>query len=89
MNKDISLLKCEEEKGSEMGGKAYPVLNSLKLNFLTSTHQSLKKTWPGTTNSAEELLPFLESLGNFWHMFLHLQLQVHNVKTSNDKDKVQ
>lgn len=26
-----------------MGGKAYPVLNSLKLNFLTSTHQSLKK----------------------------------------------
>lgn len=39
MNQDISLLKCEEEKGSETGGKAYPVLNSLKLNFLTSTHQ--------------------------------------------------
>lgn len=43
MNKDISLLKCEEQKGSDMGGKAYPVLNSLKLNFLTSTHQFLKK----------------------------------------------
>lgn len=47
MNKDISLLKCKEEKRSEMRGKAYPVLNSLKLNFLISTHQFLKKplTW--------------------------------------------
>lgn len=44
MNQDISLLKCEEEKGSETEGKAYPVLNSLKLNFFDLYSPVPKKT---------------------------------------------
>lgn len=33
MNKDISLLRCNEEKQSGMGGKKYSALNGPKVNF--------------------------------------------------------